>query len=437
MLYIAYGYLFLFIIRPFENWDFLGAIRLEKLYGLFMLSALAVYRDKGSIRSRQTNAVFALLGAMGLSLAFSYNFASAWTAFYKHCTLVVFYIVILATLKNESELRGFVIVYIATMGLYQLLSLREYFFFGRGSWSGGIWRLMGFETTYGGPNSFAASIAYSLPFAFGILRSKPGSRVRLAVLGYAALGLACTVLTGSRSGLLTYLLACLLYVGSLPGKRKFVAGFLAVGMLTLAWCLIPSEKQARIRTLTGEHMNEGEEGSATARIRGEGLKIGLRMFCRQPVFGVGMGCFAAYSAEQLGERRMDAHNLYGELLGQLGIVGTIAFFVLVTITFKNAIFVTREVRRGNVPRTSPVAWVSWAIIMTLVLLLFEGWASHNLDRYNWLWAAAMAVVARDIALRKREGTVSENAEDVREGLQAAMPGHAGVPATFDGRHVAV
>ncbi|MDP2896294.1 MAG: O-antigen ligase family protein [bacterium] len=421
MLYIIYGYLFLFIIRPFDNWDILGAIRLEKMYGLFMLSALAVYRRKRSIRSRQTNAVFALLGAMGLSLAFSYNFAFAWTAFYKHCTLVVFYIVILATLKNESELRGFVIVYIATMALYQLLSLREYLFFGRGSWSGGIWRLTGFDTMYGGPNSFAASIAYSLPFAFGILRSKPGFRVRLAVFGYAALGLACTVLTGSRSGLLTYLLACLLYVGSLPGKRKFLAGFLAVGMLILAWCLVPSEKQARFRTITGEHMNEGEKHSAEDRIRGTGFSTGLRMFVQRPIFGVGMGCFAAYSQEQLGEPRMDAHNLYGELLGQLGIVGTIAFFVLVTITFKNAIFVTREVRRGNVPRASPVAWISWAIIMTLVLLLFEGWASHNLDRYNWLWAAAMAVLARDFVLQRKKAEQPKKVEENREAAQGFLP----------------
>lgn len=421
MLYIVYGYLFLFIMRPFENWDFLGAIRLEKIYGLFMLLALAVYRHKRSIRSRQTNAVFALLAAMGLSLVFSYRFAPAWTAFYKHCTLVVFYIVILATLRNESELRGFVIVYLASMALYELLSLREYFFFGRGSWSGGIWRLTGFDTTYGGPNSFAASIAYSSPFAFGMLRSKPEFRVRLAIFAYAGLGLACTVLTGSRSGLLTYLLACLLYVGSLPGKRKFLAGFLAVSMLTLAWCLVPSEKQARIRTLTGEHMNEGEEWSAQARMEGEGLRMGLKMFSRQPVFGVGMGCFAAYSAEQLGERRMDAHNLYGELLGTLGIVGTIAFFVLVTITFKNALFVTREVRRGNVPRTTPVAWISWAIIMTLILLLFEGWASHNLDRYNWLWAAAMAVLAKDFVLQRRKAERPEKIEESCEPAQELLP----------------
>jgi len=414
---MVFGYLVLFIIRPFENWKFLAAIRIERLYGILMLAAFLLSQHKRSIRSSQTVAVFAFLGAIGASLIFAYRLEPAWIAFYKYATLVVFFIVILGTIRTEMQLRGFVIVFVASMSLYQLLCLREYFFFGRGSWSGGIWRMVGYDTSLGGPNSVAASIAYSMPFAFGILRSQPTLRVRLAVFAYAALSLACTVLTGSRSGLITYLLACLLYVGSLPGKRKFLAGFLAVGMLILAWGLVPSEKQARIRTIPG-----AEDWSAQSRIHGLGLRIGLKMFSRQPVFGVGMGCFAAYSQEQLGERRLDAHNLYGELLGTLGIVGTIAFSVLVTITFKNALFVTREVRRGNVPRASPVAWISWAIIMTLVLLLFDGWASHNLDRYNWLWAAAMGVLARDFVLHTNNAEERERLTESLQGVQEPLPG---------------
>ncbi|NQT83016.1 O-antigen ligase family protein [bacterium] len=413
MLYLVCGYLVLFIIRPFENWDF-GAIRIERIYGIFMLSAFLLSRQRQNIRCPQTTAVFAFLGAIGISFIFSYVPDLAWVPFYKYATLVLFYVVILGTMNNEDKLRTFVLVYICAMAAYQLLSLREYLFFGRGSWDGGIWRMVGYDRTFGGPNSVAASIAYSMPFLLGLLRGNPRGRIRLAVAAYSVLGFACIVLTGSRSGLLAYFFVWLLYILSLPGKRKLYTVVTFCTFLLVAWQLVPSEKQARFRTLLGDHMNEGERGSAEGRIRGSGFFLGLRMFQDRPLFGVGMGCFPRYQREQFGGSLAESHNLYGELIGELGMLGTLAFACLVAIIFKNAVFVTREVRKGNIPRASPSAWVAWAIIVMLLLLLFEGWASHNLDRYNWLWAAAMGVVVKKFALRKEN---SEKADSPLGGEQ--------------------
>lgn len=407
MLYLVYGYLILFIIRPFENWEFLGAMRLERVYGILMVAALLLWQRRRSVRCPQTTAVFAFLGAMALSSVFSYRLELAWPSLYKYCTLVVFYVVIMATIKNETQLRGFVVAYVCTMAVYQLLSLREYFFFGRGSWSGGIWRMVGFDSMLGGPNSVAASIVYSMPFAFGLVRGEHRWRVRLAIAAYTALSLACIVLTGSRSGLLGYLLVCLLYSVSLPGKRKVYAAAALSTLFLVAWPLFPREKQLRVRTILGEHMNPGEQGSMEDRMRGTGFFHGLRMFRDRPLLGVGMGCFAWYSHEQLGGRLLDSHNLYGEVLGGLGIVGTLAFLFLIAITFRNALLIRKEVGKGNVPRASPAAWIAWAILIMLVLLLFEGWASHNLGRYNWLWAAAMGVLARDFVLHKNNAEERE------------------------------
>jgi hypothetical protein len=137
---------------------------------MLMLAALFLSPDRRSVRSSQTTAIFAFVGVMAVSLVFSYRPGVAWIAFYRYCTLVVFYLVVLGTIKRESQLRGFVLVYLCTMATYQLLSLREYLFFGRGDWSGGIWRMVGYESMLAGPNAVAASIAYSLPFAFGLLK---------------------------------------------------------------------------------------------------------------------------------------------------------------------------------------------------------------------------------------------------------------------------
>jgi len=399
----------------------LGAIHIERIYGILMVAALLLWQRRRSIRCPQTIAVFAFFGAIGLSFVFSYRPDLAWTAFYKYCTLVVFYVVILATIKNESQLRGFVVAYVCTMAAYQLLSLREYLVFGRGDWDGGIWRMVGLDTTLGGPNSVAASIVYSMPFAFGLLRGEHRWRIHLAIAAYTALSLACIVLTGSRSGLLGYLLVCFLYVFSLQGKKKlYVATGLCVFLL-LTWQLVPADKQARILTLTGKHMNPGEQGSAEGRMKGWGFFQGLEMLQDRPLLGVGMGCFSHYSHEKLGGRRMDSHNLYGELLGQLGILGTLAFLFLIAITFKNALLIRKEVRKGNVPRASPAAWIAWDILIMLVLLLFEGWASHNLDRYNWLWAAAMGVLARDFVLHKNNAEQMDSPKESHTAVREPLP----------------
>lgn len=272
--------------------------------------------------------------------------------------------------------------------------------------------MVGFDKALGGPNSVAASIVYSMPFAFGMLRGEDRWRVRLGIAAYTALSLACIVLTGSRSGLLGYLLVCLLYGFSLQGKKKLYAAIVFCACFMLAWQLVPADKQRRILSLTGKHMNEGEKGSAEARIRGSGFFAGLRMFRDRPLLGVGRGCFASYRHEQLGSVHSFSHNLYGELFGELGILGTLAFLFLIAITFKNALLIRKEVGKGNVPRASPAAWIAWAILIMLVLLLFEGWASHNLARYNWLWAAAMGALAKAFCLRKKDGRESDSLQGV-------------------------
>ena len=418
MLYLIYGYLALFIMRPFENWTFLGAMHIERTYGILMLATLLLSRHKRSIRCPQTTAVLVFLGSLGISSVFSYRFALAAPAFYNYCTLVAFYVVILATIKNETQLRSFAIAYLCVMAAYQLLSLREYLLFGRGSWSAGMWRMRGLDDTFGHPNSVAASIVYSMPFAFGLLRSGVRKPMAPAIAAYSILSLTCILLTGSRSGFIGFLVLCLMQVLSLRGKRRLFVATAIFAVFLLGWYLVPSEKHARMRTLLGEHMNSGEQESASDRVRGAGFFTGVRMFRQRPLLGVGYGCFAAYAQEQLGERALDSHNLYGEVLGATGTLGLLSFTFLIVVAFKNALFVRKQVRTGIIRQDSPAAWVSGAALFMLLLLLVEGWASHNLGRYNWLWAGAIGALASNFVLHKESSKEREP-----HGTPAECPRH--------------
>ncbi len=402
MFWICIGYLFLFLIRPFSNWHWLARLHFERLYALGMIAAVLVCKGKRWLPSTQNKAIIAYLGAIVISALFAYRPATAWNGVYRYFTLVVFYLVILVTTPTERHLRAFVIAYLAIMALYDLLSLREFFFFGRLVWSGGIVRLVGYESTYGGPNEFAMSIAFSVPFALALLKGRSRPAVRLGVLMYLVLSITCVVLTGSRSGLLSFLLALMIPLAFLSFRRKILAGTGLALFLLLTWQVVPADKQARFLTLTGKHMNEGEKWSAEGRWEGRGLKEGLQMMKSNPITGVGIDCSPYYRKENLDGRWLYPHSLYGQLLGELGLLGTLAFTWFIALILKNAVMVQKIVRKNGIPPSSPMAWITFAIPQVVVLLLFAGWASHNADRYNWLWLAALGVVALDGARAKQK-----------------------------------
>ena len=88
-----------------------------------------------------------------------------------------------------------------------------------------------------------------------------------------------------------------------------------------------------------------------------------------------------------------AHNLYGQTLGELGICGGVALAMVVLAFFVNVRRARQIVRRG-LPAVGIFPYqVSLAVGTAVVLLLFMGWGGHNLFRYHWLWYGAFQVVA--------------------------------------------
>ena len=91
------------------------------------------------------------------------------------------------------------------MFLYVGKSAWEFFVHDRYIYRMGIKRMVGIDVTYGDPNSFAASICYSLPLTWALIRSHfehPG--VKLFLWSYGLLALVAIVFTGSRSGMVTF-----------------------------------------------------------------------------------------------------------------------------------------------------------------------------------------------------------------------------------------
>ena len=155
---------------------------------------------------------------------------------------------------------------------------------------------------------------------------------------------------------------------------------------------------------------QNAEVSAQGRL--DGLIFGLAAWQQSPVLGFGPASFA-YSTGRGGQ----AHNLYGQVLSEMGLAGAVALLAMLVCFLCNWL----ETRRlgQQVCAAPPVDFpyhVSRAVFLNVGLLLLMGWAGHNLFRYNWQWFAAFQAIAVT-CLRQRAAALAE----------AQLQGYADLP----------
>jgi hypothetical protein len=88
-----------------------------------------------------------------------------------------------------------------------------------------------------------------------------------------------------------------------------------------------------------------------------------------------------------------AHNLYGQVLGEMGTMGALALLGVVACFALNAREMRRLSRMDNTGLGPFPKNLSRAIMISVALLLIKGWSDHNLYRYTWLWFGAFQAIA--------------------------------------------
>src|SRR5690606_16245725 len=138
--------------------------------------------------------------------------------------------------------------------------------------------------------------------------------------------------TGSRTGYVAVLLGALYFFMKLKkGKIKII--LLAVVALSLSINFIPEAYKERFNSIfTGE---EKEGRSSEKRL--EIIEDALAVYSHYPM-GVGVASFTKVR-EQMFARNQDTHNLYLEILTNIGPVGLVLFIVfiknIITLNNKN------------------------------------------------------------------------------------------------------
>jgi O-antigen ligase len=391
MIWLLSGYMWLYVHRPFEIWPVLGALQIERVYMFVMLVVWLVTPNKGWVSNRIHIALAAFTVVLAASWVLSpYMDKPICTdTIENYFKVVVFYVLVLTTVRDERGLRLLVLLFLASIGLYMAHSMLE-FLNGRYQWRMGIRRMMGVDVTFSDPNAFASSLVYSLPLTIPVWASRPPLLLRGLLFSYTLAVCGCVALTGSRAGFIGLCAFALLALFvSVRRKALFVVLAVMVGAtgLAVATVALPAELQNRYLTLIDSSYGP-KNAAESAGGRMDGLIYGIEAWEKSPLLGHGPRAFDFATGRMGG-----AHNLYGQLLSEMGSLGALTFLAMLACFAFNW-WEVRNYYRANPeqPRDLPF-YVSRAIGLLIVLLLLLGWSGHTLFRYHWQWFAAFQAIA--------------------------------------------
>jgi O-antigen ligase len=399
MIWLLGGYMWLFVHRPFEYWPALGALQLERAYMLLMLVAWLVLPGKGWVSNRihAALAFFTVVLIAAWVLSPYMNESACSDVVENYFKVAVFYVLVITTVRDERGLRLLVLLFLGAVGLYMAHSMLE-FYNGRYQWRMGIRRMIGVDVTFSDPNIFASSLLYSLPMTLPFWAERPrrpGTRLLLA--GYTLSVCGCIALTGSRTGFIGLCLYGLLVLLITVRRKAMVllaGGVGGAAALALAAVALPGELQNRYLTLIDPSYGpQNAEVSASGRM--DGFLYGIEAWQKSPLLGHGPSAFGFVT-----NRGGQAHNLYGQILSEMGLLGALALAGLL-FCFQRNWAEARRYYRGHPGRPRDLPFhVSRAVGLNVVLLLVMGWAGHNAYRYNWQWFAAFQAIAVHCVRRK-------------------------------------
>jgi len=317
--------------------------------------------------------------------------------------VIIFYFLVINLVNSKKELNAFIWVIIIFCSTVAFEAIRIYRYYGvaRVDTVGGVHR---------GANFLAAILVMVLPLIFQKINSR-NIYERVICFGLMPIFLMAIVVTGSRGGTLGLLVVLGLLAWGFRRKARNVL-FLALIVLA-AGVMAPSHYWTRSKTIA----NYDEARTAQTRI--ELWKIGLQMYQKHPLTGVGQGNFIwitpqyTHSYSSWTREGHVAHNTFIQLLAEGGVQALLAFLAFLVWTFRGL----RRARRtfSSLPGGESLRDLSQAVeiglIGYLVCVLFL--SGTKVDIFYWLLALGpvLSFLAERETDRRLEFAGSEEASE--------------------------
>lgn len=260
-----------------------------------------------------------------------------------YAACILFYFILVNTIKTRQQLYGLLALLVLSTTVISLYGLYQLKTVGATSEAWVDTSLFGdikarVGSTFENPNVLGEYLVIILPLAIAMLWGQRGWISRLLTMGLAGIMLVCLVYTYSRGAYIGLMLALALFA-VLRDRRFVILGI--IGLLLLPFILPPS--------VINRFTSIGNLSDTSSSYRISVWLGSLKLVGDYWPSGIGLGLepfkliYPKYSLNAAYAHH--SHNIYIQLLIEMGIVGFLTFLAMVTVYYKTLLagfFKTRD-----------------------------------------------------------------------------------------------
>jgi O-antigen ligase len=249
------------------------------------------------------------------------------------------------------------------------------------------------------PNDLATALDLLLPLAIALTLVSKGV-ARLFYLVCAAVMAVGVLITLSRGGFLGLIALGALLVWKLGRGRRLKITLAAALIFGVLLATTPGGYGSRIATI----FNTEQDQTGSAQERRELLERAALLAIRRPIVGVGMGNFHIYSIHEKA-----AHNAYLEIAADLGVIGLVAYLILIFAPLRSLRRIERQTLGMRSKSEREMYWLSVCIQAALVAYMVCSFFASIQYLWYLYYTAAYAVALRHInTAEEMESSLSNN-----------------------------
>jgi O-antigen ligase len=409
------------ICTPYFRFEIFDTLKTERL-----LAALSVILLAATGRLKPTfTKIAGFIIALFLWMVFSYylspyrnaSLVTAW--FNEYWKTILLYFLVFFSLTTLKDIGWFFTGWAVTSFCYQMLSMSDFVRGGSYVYQQGIRRMIGVwsEGGLGAANGYGLMALITMIIAVFLAKRPIKTRYRLFLYLLILLSLLSIVFSGTRGALLVAVVLAMFLLWKNFFKVKIILALAIAGYMAFLW--MPPEYKHRYFGMIFQDKNREQTGAdqlaeQSAQSRLQGLVDGWRLALRRPLVGFGPGASANarhdYYPIPFAEGPLQLHNLLGQVMADIGFVGTALFLAIIGL----AAFQPGKGGAEAPPVDSSGYYPEYCSLVRYLLLglFLYGFFAHTLYRYQWVvfWAisdALLRIRSRHNAQVLSTGTVDQ------------------------------
>lgn len=263
-------------------------------------------------------------------------------------------------------------------------------------------RLAGAPADVINPNELGFVIVTVIPFLHYLLWTGRW-KLKAVYLVLMPLLLYALILTMSRGAFLA-LIVVSFFIFKESRHKTALVGVAAIAIVAAFSVMTPVQKDRYLSLI-----DRDVEGGASAEGRIRGMVQEFQLGLSRPIVGHGLGTTGEAKANKLG-RRQASHNLYAELLIEIGIIGFAIFITFLVRAFKQLKVLQATFVRDNQKTTSFYENLNKVLICLFWMYAVYSLNYWGLSQYYWYLFGGLTIALGRLAML--DNSLTERKNDV-------------------------